>query len=581
MEQNEKILEVRNANDIVEVVSSYLPLTKKGKNYFGVCPFHEDTNPSMSVSREKQIYKCFSCGASGNVFQFVMNYEHIEFKEALALLAKKAGISLGFQVQSSNKYEKYYQMYLLAGKFYQNNLQSKIGFAAKEYLKSRGITEELMKEFQIGLAMKQSDTLVRLLTKKDYTLSEMERFGLSNGIHDLYIHRIMFPLFDTANRLVGFSGRIYESKSDSKYVNTKETPIFKKGEVLYHYYDAKEYVRKEKCVVVVEGFMDVIRLSAIGIRNTVALMGTALTKEQTLLLKRLSHHIYLCLDGDEAGQKAMLRIGEELQQKDVSLSVICLKDGLDPDEYVLKNGKDAFYALYHQAISFSDFKIQSLKSGKDFRSVEDVSAYLNQVLIEVQKEQDEIKKELILQKMASEFQINVEILRNKLQNLEKYSKIETLKKEPVKTKKENKYEKATKAIVNYMLMSKDAICYYEAHLNFLPIACYRHLASEILYYHHQNGSFVLADFMTTLEGKEELQKTLGELLSSNVEKIDSMAVFQEYICVIKGYSSNQEIKRLNELLRQEPNPTNKIKIAEEIRLIKLGVEKNDERNQNI
>lgn len=578
MEQNAKILEVRNACDIVDVISSYLPLSKKGKNYFGVCPFHEDTNPSMSVSKEKQIYKCFSCGASGNVFQFVMNYEHIEFKEALALLAKKAGISLGIKLESTNKYERFYEMYRLVGKFYQNNLASSYGINAKEYLKNRGIDDSLIREFQIGLALKESDMLVKLLTKKDYSLSELERFGLSNGINDLYIHRIMFPLFDPSNHLVGFSGRIYESKSDSKYVNTKETPIFKKGEILYHYYESKEYVREEKCVIIVEGFMDVIRLASIGIRNTVALMGTALTKEQLMLLKRLSHRFCLCLDGDSAGQNAMLRIGNEIVESGISLDIIELKDDLDPDEHILKYGKESFINLYKNAISFRDYKIKSLKVGKDFRSIDDKSAYLNQVIEEVAKEPDLIKQELILQKIASEFEINVEILRNKLQNIQKYSKIETLKKEPVKIKKQNKYDKATKAIVNFMLNNEEGCSYYEKHLNYLPDRNYRILASEILYYYHHNGSFVLADFMTSLEGKDEIKKTLGELLSSQIEKIDSLTVFDEYIWVIKRYNSNQEIKRLNELLRNEPDPTKKVKIAEEIRLIKLGVEENDKRN---
>ena len=220
-----KINEVRSANDIVDVISSYIPLEKKGKNFFGVCPFHDDSNPSMSVSKDKQIYKCFSCGASGNVFNFVMDYEHVDFKEALSILAKKAGITLNnVNLKSKeNKYDKYYKMYEITLKLYQNNLNSNLGSSAKEYLHKRGITDELIKKFKIGLATTSKDNLTKILNSKDYTNKEIELYGLGTGTNDLYINRIMFPLFDVSNNIVGFSGRIYNTNSSSKYINSKET----------------------------------------------------------------------------------------------------------------------------------------------------------------------------------------------------------------------------------------------------------------------------------------------------------------------------------------------------------------------
>ena len=341
---NNQVNEIRKANDIVDVISSYLPLTKKGKNYFGVCPFHDDTNPSMSVSQDKQIYKCFSCGASGNVITFVMDYEHVDFKEALSSLARRAGIDFNISGLKSQvtKYDKYYKMYDISLRLYQNNINSALGKGAVEYLERRGISKDLIKEFKIGLALGKN-SLTNVLTKKDYSALEIEEYGLGTGYNDLYINRIMFPLFDTNNRPVGFSGRIYNTSDTSKYINTKETPIFKKGEILYNYYKAKEYVREKKSVIITEGFMDVIRLFSIGVRNVVALMGTALTHEQVGLLKRLSHDIYICLDGDNAGQKATLKVGDELSNAGFNIKVITLKDGLDPDEYVLKYGKESFF----------------------------------------------------------------------------------------------------------------------------------------------------------------------------------------------------------------------------------------------
>ena len=567
-----KINEIRSANDIVDVISSYIPLEKKGKNFFGVCPFHDDSNPSMSVSRDKQIYKCFSCGASGNVFNFVMDYEHVDFKEALAILAKKAGIVLNsVNVKSKeNKYDKYYKMYDISLKLYQNNLSSNLGTSAKEYLHKRGITDELIKTFKIGLATTSKDSLTKILNSKDYTNKEIELYGLGTGTSDLYINRIMFPLFDISNNIVGFSGRIYNTSSSSKYINTKETPIFKKGELLYNYYNAKDSVRLLKKIVLVEGFMDVIRLHSINVTNAVALMGTSLTKEQINLLKRLSLNITLCLDGDGAGRKAMSVNGALLEESGFNVTVVELPDNLDPDEYILKNGKDSYMSLLDNAIPYSDYKINYLKEGKNLLSVEEQTTYINSVIDEISKEKDVIKQELLLNKLSKEFNLDVEILKNKLQNKEKCSKIETLNKEPIKKQKLDKYQKATYLILYTMLNSYDAVIKYEKQLNFLPTRPARYLANEIIYYYKKNQNLVLADFMSTLQDKEEMDTMLKEVLSYVFLDEVNLNAMDEYISVIKGYNSNRATKRLMEQLRNEPDPVKKALIAEQIKRVKIG-----------
>lgn len=571
MDDHNLINEVRFKNDIVEVISSYLPLTKKGKNYFGVCPFHADTNPSMSVSREKQIYKCFSCGASGNVFNFVMDYEQVDFKEALSILAKRAGITIGnFKPTKEKKYEKYYKMYDLAVKFYQNNLNSEEGVKAKEYLASRKIDEELIKRFKIGLSLREKDTLTKILLKKDYTLKELEDYGLGNGHNDLYINRIMFPLFDNNGDPVGFSGRIYNGSHDSKYINTKETNIFKKGELLYNYHEAKESVREKKYLIVVEGFMDVIRLASVGIDNVVALMGTALTKEQITLLKRLSNNIYLCLDGDKAGQKGIYQNGLLLEQENVNLYAIVLKDDLDPDEYILKYGKASFESLLENPTSFSEFKVDYLKGDYNFASIDDKSKYINQVLASLSNVNDDIKKELILEKLAKDLEINIEILRKKLQNDQKYSKIKTLKKTPVQSTKKDKYQKATLVILNYMLEESKFRIIYERKLNYLPYPLARQLANEIIYYAKQNDGLVLADFITYLSDKEEVSNYLKEVINYEVVGEKDEASFEDYLNVIKSYNQLCLIKKLKEEMQKEVDPLRKAKIADKILEVKSG-----------
>ena len=300
---------IRSSVDIVDVISDYIPLVNKGRNYFGVCPFHDDNHPSMSVSKEKQIYKCFSCGATGNVFNFIMDYENISFREALSKVASMAGISIdiGDIKEKSNPYQKMYEAYDIAFKFYQNNINTSEGKEAKEYLKKRLIDENIIKEFGIGLSLSKRDLLSKMLLKKGFDQNTLNESGLlsfnDGGYYDMYSKRIMFPLCDTSGKVVGFSGRIYHGEDISKYINTKETPIFKKGELLYNYHRAKDEARKTKTIIVMEGFMDVIRAYVSGVKNVVATMGTAVTKEQALLIKRLAPNIILCFDGDALRSK--------------------------------------------------------------------------------------------------------------------------------------------------------------------------------------------------------------------------------------------------------------------------------------
>ena len=224
-------------------------------------------------------------------------------------------------------------------------INTESGKKAREYLKKRGIDADTIKEFGIGLALSDKDKLVTYLKEKKYDINTLNDLGLANGDIDTFINRIIFPLDDSLGRIVGFSGRIYDNSKMSKYMNTKETPIFRKGTCLYHYNLSKEYVRLEKYVIVMEGFMDVIRASTIGIKNTVALMGTALTEDQITLLKKLSTNVYLCLDGDNPGQDAMLHNGELLEKAGLTVKIICLKDDEDPDSYILKYGENKFKDL--------------------------------------------------------------------------------------------------------------------------------------------------------------------------------------------------------------------------------------------
>ena len=576
MNNNQDIInEVRRKNDIVDVIGEKIPLEKRGKNYFGVCPFHDDTNPSMSVSREKQIYTCFSCHATGNVFTFLMNYEHKEFNQVLSDLANRVGITLsGFKTKKiSTKYDEWYKIYDLANKYYQNNLLSKEGEGAREYLKNRSIDDETVKEFEIGYSLKARDDLTKLLTMKGHSVDLLNKIGLCSEDHDIYNSRLMFPLHDLNGKVIGFSGRIITSGKQNKYLNTKETELFKKGKLLYHYHIAKEEARVKKSVIIMEGFMDIIRASTVGIKNTVATMGTALTKDHIKEIKRLSNNIILCFDGDDPGVKATLASGELFKSEGIEVKVITLPGEDDPDTYILKNGKEAFLALINNAIYYSDFKIKNLSRNRNFASSEDKANYIHEVLEEASKINDTIRTEIILKDLAKKFEIGYNTLEKSFQELVNNKEI---KKEVITTprkvqpKKKDKYQKASLNIIYYMLNKQDIIDKVESEHLVFPTEALRALESEIVYFYHKYGFINEADFYTYLTPKVELLNLLNEVLEMDLNTTLTEEELYDYFKVIREYNFKKTINNLEEKIKNETDPVMQVKYAEEIRKLRIG-----------
>jgi len=569
---NELANEIRSKCDIVDVIGERIPLVARGKNFFGVCPFHDDSNPSMCVSREKQIYTCFSCHATGNVFTFLMNYEHMDFRETLRYLGEKVGVNVSsIHVPRKNtKYDSLYDAYQFSLKYFQNNLLSKLGKDARNYLLSRKLDDTVIKEFEIGLSLDSNDDLTKLLISKKYDLASLNTMGLASDARDVYIDRIMFPLYDLTGKVVGFSGRIYRDNGLNKYLNTKETPIFKKGQLLYHYHVAREECRIEKNVIVMEGFMDVIRASTIGIRNTVALMGTALTHEQLQLLKRLSSNIVLCLDGDDPGVHATISIGDMLLSEGIEAKVVVLPNPDDPDSFILKNGKERFMSLIESAVTFNDFKLRKLKEKVDFRSDEETALYINQVLKETTKVQDPIRVEIILKKLAKEFDLSYNTLEMRFHELEipkqeKKQVVVTYKKI-----KKTKYEKAMEQILYFMLNNDWVISQFEKERFIFPNEASRLLASEVVYFYTKYGYINIPDFYTYVQDKDEVVNFLNDILAADYLESTSKDELFEYFRVIREYSRTQEIKRLTNSLKNEVDPIAQANIAEKIRKLRIG-----------
>lgn len=565
----DKIKEIRNSVDIVDVISDYLPLTAKGKNFFGVCPFHADHSPSMSVSREKQIYTCFSCGASGNVINFVMDYENIDFKEALKKLADKAGISfeIGNIKKIPVKNQKLYEIFETSQKIYQNNLNSEVGIKAKQYLKDRDINNDIIKEFGIGLSIKENYLLTNILKKKGYNDKELIDSGLvgngDNGLHDIYYNRIMFPLYDLNGKVVGYSGRIYDMKDTSKYINTKETAIFKKGELLYNYHKAKDEARKQGKIIVMEGFMDVIAAYKVGIKNVVATMGTAVTSNQANLLKRMAKEIILCFDGDEAGAKATSSCIEELNKLGVTPKVVRLEENLDPDEYIKKYGSQ-FLNKIENPINVMDFKLTYLKKNKNLEDNIEYADYILNVLKEVKKIDDIILKNLTLQKLSEESHLGLDILKEKLENMSEPQKEVKIEEPEIKHKEITTAAfKAEQSLMYYLIQHKEVVTIFNNNKVFLQTDRFRKLALEVKNLSRE-GDIQIADLLIEFANNEEYKKTVSELLSLNLKDEYTKEEILGYIYTIKLNNIKKERIRLNDLLHHTIDKKEKEEIAKKI-----------------
>lgn len=573
---NEEINDIRASADIVAIIGSYIPLTQKGKNFVGVCPFHDDHSPSMSVSPEKQIYKCFACGASGNVFTFVAEYENVSFIEAVRIVASKCGKELSITTYNNNvsqALKEENEIMDLTQKFFLNNLRTKFGKDALEYLKNRGLNEDIIKEFGIGLSLDSNDSLYQLLLKKNYDIKKLLDLGLVNSVngktYDMFTRRITFPLWDKDGNIVGFSARVYRNEKDvSKYMNSRESKLFKKGETLYNYHKAKDIAKREKKIIVVEGFMDAIRISSIGIKNVVALQGTAMTTEQIQLLKKLRVKVILCLDNDNAGLIATINNGDELIKNEIETEVIRLSGEKDPDEYILANGGEAFKNNVDKPLSYFEFKMNYLKQNKDLNNVEDLSIYVNDVLKSLTEIDDSILKELTLDKMSKEYNLSISVLKNKLEQLEPVKIKKEIKSTVIEKQRKDVFMIGSEKILYFMMNGEEYIREYQKKLGFFEDSLYREIANEIVYFYETNKEITVADFITYVNDKNDIRDKVMEIVNDSANDEVTIEAMDEYIDALSRVLVKNEIKRLKKLMKSELDEAKKLEIALQIKELK-------------
>ncbi len=560
---DELIEEIRNSNDIVDIISQYVVLKRSGRSYFGLCPFHKEKSPSFSVSPDKQIFHCFGCGAGGNVFHFLSKIENINFIESVQTLADRAGIPLpyldsGEDTKTQMLKSKVYEINEIAAQFYHENLYKPTSKLAQDYVKKRKLDNKTLKAFTIGYSCKYNE-LYQELKRRGYKEEEILASSMviknQDGTYvDRFRKRFMIPIRDVKDRVIAFGGRVLDD-SKPKYINSPENIVYSKGRHLFGLNVAKRNPMDR--LIIVEGYMDAISLWQRGITNVVASLGTALTEAQGRLLRRYANKIIIGYDSDGAGQAATMRGLEILQNLGYDVRILQLDDPnvKDPDEYVLKNGSGRFYLCVDKAISLVEFKVKMLKQSLNIQSASDKIKFLNEVSKILSKVDNNIEKEVYIENIAKEYNVSKEAIyaqTNKLQYsntvgekiLEKKVTQKFIKKE--ETQISEAVIKRENTIISILLTKgKEA---YEKIKNTIILEDFKYeINKEILkklYCEFEKGNSNINSILDTLTNEEEL-KHITRIMADDYNIQDMEKAILDLISV---YEKEKMINRRNTIL---------------------------------
>ena len=566
----EMIEQIRSQSDIVDVISDYMQLTKRGRNWFGLCPFHGENTPSFSVSQDKQIFHCFGCGAGGNAITFVMDIENITFPDALVKLGNRVGIHLDIQSNSiskenhaySKKEEKMLEAHEFTADFYHHLLMNtEEGEQALNYLLKRGFTKELIETNGIGWSLPAWDSLSVLLKRKGYELEEMAECGLiikrenDHTYFDRFRGRVMFPIRDENGKVIAFSGRIIDSIDEAKYLNSPESPIFHKSQVLFNLDKARTVIRKKRQVILMEGFMDVLAANQAGVYNAVATMGTSLTPQHITKLKRLSEQILICYDGDNAGWEAAKRAAEMLYAEKLKVEVAVLPEKLDPDEYIKKYGPESFVQqILEKPHAYIAFMMMHARRNKNFQFENDVLQFTQEVLEQLVGRSSPIERDLYIKQIALETNISEEAIYaqyrkleadnaknfNRADNLKQIKKVEFQAKKPLTAT-----ERAERLLLSHMLTNVDVVDRILKSDDPEPFVRdeYSAVFVRLIGFYEEHGS---ADYQRFLEILEDLDLRKIVMEAALVEHDPEQAEAEISDCLrqLKKHRIEVEIKKL-------------------------------------
>lgn len=576
----ETLNKIKESADIVKIISEYVKLEKKGGNFVGLCPFHPDTNPSMSVSPAKGIYKCFSCGASGNVITFVQNYEHLSFVKAVQVVGEKVGIHVELNnAEFSQNLDKYHDILQKALNFYDFYLKNTTdGKDAIEYLYKRHLNDEIIKRFKIGLSPKEPDLLYKsLLNDKVQPLDMIESGLIRSGknYYDVFRNRIMFPIEDINGKIVGFSGRIYhQQKTDeSKYLNSSENIVFKKGNILYNYRQAINEIKMKDKVFVFEGFMDVIAAYRAEVYNTIATMGTALTQNQIKAILKTTNNVVLCYDGDYAGIEATKKAIFSFVDAKCNVSAVLMPEGIDPDEYINQYGKEKLYDFLHNhAISGIDYLYEVDKRSLNLSDLNTIEKFKNNIFNYLKFYNSTVVTEKILTKLAIDLKISIESINLDFKNKRPVYKEDFIKPELpteiklIRTQKhlKKKYLNAEKALIKAMYYSCEN-CKKVEELLFAKCVDKKNRDIYINLYNYYSRYNEMNDdlFKSTLTPAQI--EIVNEILN------DTTNTYTEIDLLIGTISTYQREKELEDYIEKNRDNLNNPEVLENIRQMKMKI----------
>ena len=560
----ELIEEIRSSNDIVDVISKYVTLKRSGRNFFGLCPFHKEKSPSFAVSPDKQIFHCFGCGAGGNVIHFISKIEGLDFKDTLELLANRVNIELPTldnleDDKTARLKSKVYEINKIAAEFYHENLYKPTSKQAQEYIKKRKLDNRTLQAFLIGYAGNFNE-LYLLLKQKGYTEEEMLASSLvkrteNGGYMDSFRKRLMFPIQDVRERVIAFGGRVLDD-SKPKYINSPENIVYSKGRNLFGLNVAKKHDTKK--IVIVEGYMDAISLYQRGITNVVASLGTAMTEAQGRLLRRYSEQVILGYDADGAGQAAILRGMEILQNLGCDIRVLQIEGAKDPDEYVLKYGPERFQKCVENAISLVEFKVKVLLKELNIENTNDKIKFLNEIAKILAKVTNQMEREIYVDKIAKEYKISKEAIYaevNKLMYKDSQGSKKLEKRVVTLVPKEEKENSVSEAVLKrenlviYLLINEYSKCYEKIKnlitLNYIQDDTNKQILKK-MYEEFEKGNSNTSQLLDWFQD-EKIISHITEIMAGDFEITDVNKAIDDLISI---YEKEKLISRRNEILKK-------------------------------
>ena len=534
----EKIEEIKNKGDIVEIVSQYVPsLKKRGKNHLGLCPFHSEKTASFTVSQEKGVFHCFGCGEGGNIFSFLMKMENISFAESVKLLGDKVGIPVEIDNRTDEETTRealFYSIVEIACKFYENNLDK-----INDYLEKRKIKNP--KKFRLGFAPDGWDSLLNFLISKGVKENDAELLGLvvknqgGTGFFDRFRNRLIFPITDLKGRVVGFGGRAI-GDDEPKYLNSPESPIFNKGSLLYNLASAKNFIKEQKFALLVEGYMDVVAPCEEGLLNVVAPLGTSLTSEQARILRRITDTVVIAFDSDKAGVIASERGQEVLKEAELTVRIVSLERAKDPDEFIKKFGIGEFVKRVKNSLSANEFKLRRIISRHKLSDPEEKAKATHEVAKFLALEKDKILAKEYASLAGSIIGISSDIITEEVDSYRSFSIYKRGLSSPI-IKPSSRYVEAEKNLIRLMLEWDESIPKIKETLTLDNFVIYKNIAEKL---------FNPSDGLVDVVGNDEDGKIIREFLISEAPMTNKEKILEDCLNTMKSYELSEQIKVVRE-----------------------------------